>query len=419
MCQHLLRHITRIQVRNFTPFPARDAFASALTQPSEQSQFTSYGSLSDDLDVALARKRTRRLSSASSVTVKSQGLEDHTNEESHAVGSGLVGEQRARKRTVSRVSAREFPTGVSSGSHPPLSGTGTTSRTNRSRTLSSTSGKGMVPTITLWQSHTQSTLEKVLQSRLVETFITIDVPSSVNQPGLPTKPLTSSRDRRPNSRASPGSKSKPHSPQNSPSRSSVREDQVAKRHSRTSTTPSTDSLAPTSASPNRRGVMSSTKLNGSTSKSASLASQAKTDLETRPIPVFISAIHRPSTNPQFTLDVNDFSLGTDPSTTRVIVQLWAKMCADADQPCVLVNDKGKGEMSDDVDTWGMQWRMAVKWDICLSDLVPLPDEVSCLRFGQECFKARRITDLCSIIYSSIKYATPDTFATRRDVLFAN
>src|SRR5579863_3632268 len=176
MCQHLLRHITHIQVRNFTPFPARDALASALTQPSEQSQFTSYGSLSDDLDVALARKRTRRLSSASSVTVKSLGLEDQANEESHAVGSVLPGEQRVRKRTVSRVSAREFPTGVSPGSHPPLSGTGTTSKTNRSRTLSLTSsisGKGIVPTVTLWQSHTQSTLEKVLQSRLVETFITI------------------------------------------------------------------------------------------------------------------------------------------------------------------------------------------------------------------------------------------------------
>src|SRR5579863_6659599 len=129
MCQHLLRHITCIQVRNFTPFPARDAFASALTQPSEQSQFTSYGSLSDDLDVALARKRTRRLSSASAVTVKSQGHEDHTNEDSHSVG---LGEQRVRKRTPSRVSVREFPTSVSSGSHPPLSGTWTASKTNRS-----------------------------------------------------------------------------------------------------------------------------------------------------------------------------------------------------------------------------------------------------------------------------------------------
>jgi hypothetical protein len=379
MCQHLLRHITHVQVRNFTPFPARDAFASALTQPSEQSQFTPYGSLSDDLDVALARKRTRRLSSASSVTVKSQGLEDPTNEESQAVGPGLLGDQRVRKRTVSRVSAREFPTGMSSGSHPPLSGTGTASKTNYPRSLpltSSTSGKGMVPTATLWQSHTQSTLEKVLQSRLVETFITIDVPSTLKPSSSPAKPSTSSRDRRPSPRASPASKSKPYSTQSSPSRSnlSIREEQIAKRHSRAGTTAPTDGLAPAPVSPSRRGVTSPAKSNGYTSKSAS---QVKSDPETRTVPDFVSAIHRPSTNPQFALDANDFPKWTDPSASHMTVQLWAKLRPDP--PCVLVNDKGQGKVSDEVDTWDLQWRMTVKWDICLNDLVPLPeDEVSTL-----------------------------------------
>jgi hypothetical protein len=384
--KHLLRHITHIQVRNFTPFPARDAFASALTQPSEQSQFTPYGSLSDDLDVALARKRTRRLSSASSVTAKSQGFEDQANEESHAVGPGLLGDQRVRKRTVSRVSVREFPTGMSSGGYPPLSGTGTASgtasKTNYPRTLpltSSASGKGMVPTVTLWQSHTQSTLEKVLQSRLVETFIAIDVPSSLKQSGPPVKPSTSSRDRRPSPRASPASKCKPYSPQSSPSRSNlgIREEQVAKRHSRAGTTASTDNLAPASPSSSRRGVTSPAKPNGYTSKSASLAMPVKSDPETRTVPDFVSAIHRPSTNPQFTLDVNDFPKWTDPSASHMTVQLWAKLRPEP--PCVLVNEKGKGKVSDDVDTRDLQWRMTVKWDICLNDLVPLPeDEVSSL-----------------------------------------
>jgi len=321
------------------------------------------------------------LSSASSVTVKSQGLEDQANEEPHAVGPGLLGDQRVRKRTVSRVSAREFPTGMSSGGHPPLSGAGTASKTNYPRTLpltSSTSGKGMVPTVTLWQSHTQSTLEKVLQSRLVETFITIDVPSSLKQSGPPAKPSTSSRDRRPSPRTSPASKSKPYSPQSSPSRSglSIREEQVAKRHSRAGTA-STDNLAPTPAPPSRRGVTSPAKPNGYTSKSASLAMPVKSDPETRTVPDFVSAIHRPSTNPQFTLDVNDFPKWTDPSASHMTVQLWTKLRPEP--PCVLVNDKGKGKVSDDVDTWDLQWRMTVKWDICLNDLVPLPeDEVSSL-----------------------------------------
>jgi hypothetical protein len=384
MRQHLLRHITHIHVRNFTPFPGRDAFASALTQPSEQSQFTAYGCFSDDLDVALARKRSRRLSSASIVTVKSQGLEDHTNEDSHTAGSALFGEQRTRKRTISRVSAREFPTSVGSGSHPPLSGTGTASKTNRPRTLSSmssTSGKGTAPTVTLWQSYTQRGLEKVLRPRLVETFITIDVPSSPTQSSPQAKPSTlasrpSSRDRRSSPRAGPASKNRLPFPQNSPTRSTLssREEQPAKRHSRTGTTMSTDSLAPTPASPNRRGLTSPTKPNGNTSKSASLASQVKADPETRTVPNFISAIHRPSTNPHFTLDVNEFSQWTDLSATHVTVQLWAKLCPDPPND----NDKGKEKISDDVDTWDPQWRVTGKWDICLNDLVPLPDEVCVL-----------------------------------------
>jgi hypothetical protein len=43
---------------------------------------------------------------------------------------------------------------------------------------------------------------------------------------------------------------------------------------------------------------------------------------------------------------------------------------------MLGHDKGKERMTDDVDTCETQWRMTGKWDICLDDLVPLPDEVS-------------------------------------------
>ena len=391
----MLRHITRIQVRNFTPFPARDAFASALTQPSEQSQFTSYGSLSDDLDVALARKRTRRTSSASMVSMKSQGLEDYANEESRTVSSVQLAEQRVRKRTVPRASAREFPTSVGSGSHPPLSGTVIASKSNHPRAVSmvsSNSGKGTVPTVTLWQSYTQRLLEKVLQSRLVETLITVTVPSSVEQSSPPAKPSTpashSSRDRQPSPRASPASKSKLHSPHKSSSRSSLgsREEQSAKRVSRTGTTKSTDGLARTSASPNRKGVTSPTKLNGSASKSAPLASQVKADPETRNVPNFISGVHRPSTNPDFSLDLSDFSKWTDPSATLMTVQLWARLPPDS--PSVHGSEKGKEKVPDDVDISDPQWRIAGKWDICLADLVPLPDEVSSLQYRQELFKKR-------------------------------
>lgn len=419
----MLRHITRIQVRNFTPFPARDAFASALTQPSEQSQFTSYGSLSDDLDVALARKRTRRTSSASMVSVKSQGLEDYANEESRT-SSGLLAEQRVRKRTISRVSAREFPTSVGPGSHPPLSGTVIASKSNHPRTvsaMSSTSGKGTAPTIILWQTYTQRLLEKVLQSRLVETLITVAVPSPVEQPSPPAKPSTpapSSRDRHPSPRASPASKSK-HSPHNSSSKSTLgsREEQSAKRVSRTGTTKSNDSLAPTPATPNRRGVTSSTKLNGNASKSVPPASQVKANPETRNVPNFISGVHRPSTNPDFSLDLHDFSKWTDPSATHISVQLWARLPPDS--PSAQGNEKGKEKMSDGVDTFDPQWRIAGKWDICLADLIPFPDEVSSSQFQQEPFRKRCTADVSPTVQSAIECAAADTFATGQDVLLAS
>lgn len=357
------------------------------------------------MDVAVARKRTRRKSSASIVSAKSQGLEDHTNEESRAVSSMLLAEQRVRKRTVSRVSAREFPTTAGSGSHPPLSGTAIASKSNRPRTMSmvsSTSGKGTVPTVILWQSYTQKTLEKVLQSRLVETLITVSVPSSVEQSVPPVKPSTpaprSSRGRQPSPRASPTLKSKHHSPQNSSSRSSLgsREELPAKRVSRTGTTTSPDSLAPTLASQTRRSVTSTTKLNGSASKSAALASsQVKADPEARNVPNFISGIHRPSTNPDFPLDLNDFSKWTDLSATHMTVHLWARLPPDS--PSVLGHDKGKEKMSNDVDISDPQWRIAGKWDLCLADLVLMPDEVSSSQFQQDLFKKQPTADVSTTV----------------------
>ena len=298
----------------------------------------------------------------------------------------LLAEQRVRKRTISRASAREFSTGGGSGSHPPLSGTVISPKSIRPRTTSamtSTSGKGTVP-ITLWQSYTQKSLEKVLQSRLVETLITVSVPSTVEQSASPMKPSRSAspsfRDRQSSPRASPAMKSKLHSPHNSTSRSTLgsREEQSARRISRTGATMATEGPTPTPASPNRKGVRSPTKLNGSASKSAS---QAKADPETRNVPNFISGIRRPSTNPDFALDFNDFSKWTDPSATHMTVRLWARLPPDS--PNLVGNEKGKDKVSEGISD--PQWRMAGTWDICLADLVPVPDEVSAFAISSRAF----------------------------------
>ncbi|KAH9043820.1 hypothetical protein EDB85DRAFT_2138507 [Lactarius pseudohatsudake] len=350
--QHLLRHITRIQIRNFTPFPARDAFASALTQPSEQSQFTSYGSLSDDLDVALSRKRTRKTSSASIMTIKSR-LDGHTSDDSWAVGSASPPDLRARKRTVSRVSTRESPASVGPGNHPPLSGTGTTSRTNRPRTQSmssSVSGKAVVPTATQWQSHTQKTLEKVLRSRLVETFVTVTVPSTFGEHGSLAKPASASHAHRPTSRESPASNRNLRPPQGTPSRStsSSREEQHTKRISRTATAVSTDKTAST-----RKVAASPTKLNGSASKPRSL----KADNETRLCPILYLIF---TILPQILTLRWTYTISPNRPTLRLPIK----------------RDKGKEKTLDEVDISDPQWKAAGHWDICLADLVPLPDEIA-------------------------------------------
>jgi hypothetical protein len=350
------------------------------------------------------------------MTVKSR-LDD----ESWAVGSGSPPDMKVRKRTVSRVSVRESPASVGSGSHPPLSGTGTASRANRPRTLSlssSISGKAVTAT-TQWQSHTQKTLEKVLRSRLVETFVTVTVPSTFREHGSQAKPSTSpsaSHAHRPSSRASPSSNRHLHSQQDTPSKLTTgsREEQHARRIPRTASAVSSDKTASPSSA--HKVGTSPTKLNGNASNPKPRISGVRADNETRTVPNFISKIHNPSTNPDFALDVHDFSKQTDPSATHITVQLWAKL--DQDPTIINNRDKGKEKMSDEVDISDPQWRAAGSWDVCLTDLVPLPDEVGSLlipptRLPKEgCIAA----DCRSTVKSTFKHTFADACATRQDIL---
>lgn len=321
------------------------------------------------------------MSSTSSMTVKSR-LDGHPSDESWAVGSASPPDMRVRKRTPSRVGARESAAGAGPGSYPPLSGTGIASRANRPRALStssSLSGKAVVPTTTQWQSHTQKTLEKVLRSRLVETFVTVTVPNTLREHGSPAKPSTSfsaSHAHRPGSREKLASNRNLHLPQGSPqkSTSSPREEHHTRRISRTATAVSTDKTASPSSA--RKVAADPTKLDGNASKPKPVISGVRADNDTRTVPNFISKIHNPSTNPDFALDVHDFSKQTDPSATHITVQLWAKL--HQDPTSVSNRDKGKEKMPDEVDISDSQWRAAACWDVCLADLVPLPDEVSSL-----------------------------------------
>ena len=95
------------------------------------------------------------------------------------------------------------------------------------------------------------------------------------------------------------------------------------------------------------------------------------------VPNYISPIHRPSTNPSYTLDASsqsDFSEHTNLSADRLRIQLWAKVGLNAMDSR---NAKGKQKDSDGSGSasGSSRWKMLEEWDFSLSDLIPLSPEV--------------------------------------------
>ncbi|KAG9314722.1 hypothetical protein JVU11DRAFT_5531 [Chiua virens] len=410
--QRRLRHLTSIQIRNLTPFPVRDAFASALSQPATHSQFTPLGNLSDDLDVTLLRKRSRRISTTSVNTLKSVPTEDITGVSDEMRGSG---EGRGRRRTPSRAG---FPGGTNVG---PTSGSGNTlsrslvsntsiptGKQTRTRTASAMSSHGLsasfssatptnsmsnLPVSTLYFDHCQRTLEKIVKSRLVETFITITVP----EPPLvsPSPPSVNGKSR---SRADSGplppieSAALPNASVQG-TRPGVRIIRsasigVAKALSTSATSRSSSRLStskgksstmtrqvssPSSVIKTHR-TSTSTPLQKSSSHQSPLPS---TEAIVFPnVPNYISPIHRPSTNPLYSLDAtskSDFSEDTNLSADRVRIQLWTKFDPSALPPG---NGKGKQKNSDDAGgaSGSPRWKVLEEWEFYFSDLIPLSPE---------------------------------------------
>lgn len=410
--QRRLRHLTSIQIRNLTPFPVRDAFASALSQPATYSQFTPLGNLSDDLDVTLLRRRPRRISTTSVNTLKNVPMDDVAGE----MRGG--GEARGRRRTQSRVG---FPAGGSVG---PTSGLGNAlsrslvtntstpgARQTRNRTTSTISSHGLSASIssaastnsisnnpisTLYFDHSQRTLEKVVRSRLVETFITITVPEP--PPLSPSPPSVNGKSR---SRADSGPSPLPATSATL-SNASAQTGRKGARISRSVSTgaakmlsaPATShatsrlSVSKGKSQPTARQVSSSSlvvkthrvsssaPLQKCSSHHSPLPSSAEVSVFPK-VPNYIAPIHRPSTNPFYSLDASsqsDFSEHTNLSANKLRIQLWAKVDLDAMHSG---NAKGKQKVSDDTGgtSRSLRWKMLEQWDFCLSDLIPLSPEV--------------------------------------------
>ncbi|KAJ7139545.1 UV radiation resistance protein and autophagy-related subunit 14-domain-containing protein [Mycena epipterygia] len=403
--QRRIRHITSIQVRNLTAFPVRDAFASALSQPAEQPQFNAPGYFSDDLDVTLARKRSRRISANSIATYKSYKSDESAGDD---VGHAAT-ESRGRRITGSRLSFHGGGSvGPSSSSAPRFnSGSAPTIRGHRPRTSSMTSslnsslqssavlpGSSIVPPSTAPFSanlpdHSQTGLEKVIKARLFETFIAVSVePPLSNEPSSPSLPFTVA------SPTSPIRSSPPRSPKQGngvPPRKGTKPSPLSPAE-KTPVSPRRDSPS----SPSRRTPKSASMsvLNRPNGKLAASPSARKFPVPQTPpppsrprspspsspaLPDYLSPIHRPSTNPSFAIDAGSgYESGpwTDPSGQKFKVELWGKV-GDAWKSHEPAPGKGKEKEKarGDAEDGEAEWKVLEEWMVNLEQLLPLSDDL--------------------------------------------
>lgn len=381
LVQRRLRHIEYVQVRNLTPFPVRDAFASALTQPSARPQFNVHGNLSDDLDITIGRRQGRRVSTTSTHTSKS--IKSDADD-----GPPLSPSHGGLKRSSSKASSQVEPQSPLVGGsvrrlsqrsrhvpHPPSIGSSASIRRRETTTGSSVTTTTAASSVSrVFSDLSQTGLETVVNSRLVETFVTVSVPGvSIEDLHIsPTKrsphtPTTSSVKRSP---SIPSQSTHRRGPPVNGSTSTSRTSTVSNGPISTKRPPARRHVAPVLSSPKTSHRSTMSQLHPFPS-----ASSSECTLRYPSVPNFISPIHRPSINPTFALD--DLSTPgivdwTDLSMQKMKVELWGRVGTGWG---VSATVKGKGKEKEPTSS-SDEWKPLETWEIDLAGLVPLPEHVS-------------------------------------------
>ncbi|TDL28921.1 hypothetical protein BD410DRAFT_834933 [Rickenella mellea] len=424
--QSRLRHVTSIQVRNLTPFPTRDSFASALTQRAGPSQFASPGYLTDDTDIALARHRSRKISTTSATTMRSRRSEGG-NDDIQVVGpseSPQTPIAKGRRRTNSRASAHSGPPPTTSspparrqpntisfastpsvrlsrpraGSRVPVTDTQNIFGPSSSASSSQAVASASVLSSASSDHSSQADLEKIIWSRLVESFITINhvTDEGVGSPSRspPLTPMTPPEKTIGKlSRSNTGSLS--HGLRSGQSTASHQASVTAgmsgnpstmnrdrSQRPQSSPRPGRSSLPkqPTSP-PSRRTQSPRTRLNASPSSPG----QRKADFPRSPpatppptkspiqphTPIYISPFHRPSTNPAFKFDATEreFAEWADLSASNFSLTIWGRAVSGTWKS----DEKGKGKEVFSAEEG--EWKVLQTWNVDLSELVPLNEEL--------------------------------------------
>ncbi|KAH6917142.1 hypothetical protein BKA70DRAFT_1251433 [Coprinopsis sp. MPI-PUGE-AT-0042] len=375
-----IRHISTIQVRNLTPFPARDAFTSALSHTNDTTQPSSFAA--DDIEVLTSRKRIRTLSNVSGgpkSAVKWEGAPP--DKERHSPTNTI----RGRRASGSKVSFTDSSTSAASTVRGVPGGRFTRPRTTSKASTSSirTLGSGsfhLPGPSSFLPDNTQSGLERVIDSRLLETCIVVTVveppPQDVATPMFPyprTPTLSTYKGKSPTVPRPVDSRRDQSTPPQSPQLLSGVSTMT--KHSRNVASESSGSLASSNTArkevtgPSSRPHVLSPSISRARSKQASLSVQPDKPPIEPTTSRYISPVHRPSTNPDFAVGptlMSQFSELGRSNASSFHISLWGKMPAQSlTEPAI-----------DDPpypDQHGMRWKMLDEWDVNMSQLVPVPE----------------------------------------------
>ncbi|KAG2023201.1 hypothetical protein CC2G_000882 [Coprinopsis cinerea AmutBmut pab1-1] len=398
-----IRHIASIQVRNLTPFPVRDAFTSALSHSSESTLTRSFAA--DDMYMSTSRRRTRKISTSSVGSKSVIKWDDPVPEDEEAGLSPTTGTIRARKTSGSRVSF----TAASGSGNATIRGN-PLAKNPRPRTSSKASSISVrtlafghagntasaISTISATSSflsnNSQKGLEKVINSRLLETCLVITVVEPPSQ--VPDGPLApqSANHIPPNSpdnkgkfpaplKSAPSSKTQFRSHTPSSRSSSI----PGSKHIRSLTLADASAISerhklPPDGKHTRQASSghAKNKVPSPPALSRTRSESGHAPLTLKPFPLeptqlqYLSPIHRPSTNPEFSVGshfLSSFSEWTCLNAQALRVTIWGKMPVDiyADQqitpgPPPYPNERG------------FMWKVLDEWDVHLGELIPVPVE---------------------------------------------
>ncbi|KAF7367375.1 hypothetical protein MSAN_00800000 [Mycena sanguinolenta] len=271
--------------------------------------------------------------------------------------------------------------------------------------------------------HSQTGLEKVIKARLFETFIAISVepsldadavlspqtPATSASPVIPTPPRSpklpnangaaprkgvsakpsplspnTDKEKTASRRDTPTTPASPSSSRHTPKSASMSMARPNGKPATGAASPATRSrFPPTPTPPTTPQIPSSAPaLLNSTNGNTNLNTSNTNSPVSPVLPDYLSPIHRPSTNPVWTIDTQAEAWAGDPSGQKVRVELWGKVGDEAvatGKGKEMGKEAGKGkekerEREKEKVVRDDEWRVLEEWKFDLGQLVPLADD---------------------------------------------